>query len=94
MGGGSLMTPILILLFGFNAKVAGVLLGSSLSIKVPERSLRIVFGVVLVLSGIKVVGVPEANDVISAILGALLALLAGWLVRLARLRRVAAQEAA
>jgi hypothetical protein len=74
--------------------IPGVLIGSSLSIKVPERSLRVVFGIVLVLSGIKLVGLPEANYVIAAILVALAALLGGWLLRLMRLRRSAAQEAA
>jgi uncharacterized membrane protein YfcA len=74
--------------------IPGVLIGSSLSIKVPERSLRVVFGIVLVLSGIKLVGVPEANYVIAAILVALAALLGAWLLRLVRLRRSAAQEAA
>jgi uncharacterized membrane protein YfcA len=74
--------------------IPGVLIGSSLSIKVPERSLRVVFGIVLVLSGIKLVGVPEANYVIAVILLALAAALGTWLLRLARLRRSAAQEAA
>jgi uncharacterized membrane protein YfcA len=74
--------------------IPGVLIGSNLSIKVPERSLRLVFGVVLVLSGIKLVGVPEANYVIATILAAFALLLAGWLLRQQRVRRVAAQEAA
>ena len=74
--------------------IPGVLLGSSLSIKVPERSLRVVFGIVLVLSGIKLAGVPEANYVIAVILVALAALLGAWVLRTVRLRRGAAQEAA
>jgi uncharacterized membrane protein YfcA len=74
--------------------IPGVLIGSNLSIKVPERSLRVVFGIVLVLSGIKLVGVPEANYVIAVILAALAALLGAWLLRLVRLRRSAAQEPA
>ena len=41
--------------------IPGVLIGSHLSIRVPERSLRIAFGVVLMLSGIKLVGTPHAN---------------------------------
>jgi uncharacterized membrane protein YfcA len=74
--------------------IPGVLIGSSLSIKVPERSLRIVFGIVLVLTGIKLAGVPDANYVIAVILVALAALLGAWLLRRVRLRRSAAQEAA
>src|SRR4029077_4496828 len=49
--------------------IPGVLLGSQMSIKVPERALRIAFGVVLVLSGIKVAGAPQANYVIAAVAG-------------------------
>ena len=39
--------------------IPGVLIGSHLSIRVPERSLRIGFGIVLLLSGIKLVGAPR-----------------------------------
>jgi hypothetical protein len=74
--------------------IPGVLIGSNLSIRVPERCLRTSFGIVLVLSGIKLVGVPEANYVIAVILVALALTLAAWLVREQRLRRIAAQEAA
>ena len=44
--------------------IPGVLLGSQMSISVPERSLRFVFALVLVLSGIKLVAVPHANVII------------------------------
>ncbi len=44
--------------------IPGVLLGSQMSIKVPERALRVAFGVVLVLSGIKIVGVPQASLIV------------------------------
>jgi uncharacterized protein len=44
--------------------IPGVLLGSHFSIRVPERALRIGFAFVLVLSGIKLVDVPEATTVI------------------------------
>ena len=44
--------------------IPGVLLGSQMSIKIPERSLRIAFAFVLVLSGIKLVGVPQASVII------------------------------
>jgi hypothetical protein len=77
--------------------IPGVLIGSNLSIRVPERALRIAFGIVLVLSGIKLVDVPHANLVIAISLGVGAVVLAAWLirhVRLRRLRRVAAQHAA
>jgi uncharacterized membrane protein YfcA len=53
--------------------IPGVLIGSQMSIKVPERALRIAFSFVLVLSGIKLVGVPQASLIIAIalIVGAL-----------------------
>ena len=50
--------------------IPGVLLGSQMSIRVPERSLRFAFAFVLVLSGIKLVGVPQASLIIVIALGA------------------------
>ena len=44
--------------------IPGVLLGSQMSIKVPEHALRIAFAVVLILSGIKLVAVPQASLII------------------------------
>src|SRR4051812_40814779 len=44
--------------------IPGVLAGSHLSIRVPERALRVAFAFVLVLSGIKLVGVPAATLII------------------------------
>ena len=44
--------------------IPGVLVGSHLSIRIPERALRIAFAFVLVLSGIKLVGVPAATTII------------------------------
>ena len=44
--------------------IPGVLLGSNLSIHVPERSLRVAFAVVLFLSGIKVAKVPGADTIV------------------------------
>jgi len=49
--------------------IPGVLIGSNLSIKVPERALRVAFGVVLVLSGLKIVDVPYSTYVIAVALG-------------------------
>ena len=53
--------------------IPGVLVGSHLSVRVPERSLRIAFGFVLILSGIKLVGIPAATLIIeiAVALGAL-----------------------
>ena len=49
--------------------IPGVLIGSSLSIKVPEHALRVGFGLILVLSGIKLVNAPEANYIVAVGLG-------------------------
>jgi uncharacterized protein len=54
--------------------IPGVLLGSHLSIKVPERSLRVAFSFVLILSGIKLVELPAATTIIAV--SGVLALLA------------------
>jgi uncharacterized protein len=69
--------------------IPGVLLGSQMSIKVPERGLRIAFSFVLVLSGIKLVGVPQASliIVIALCLGAAALLL--YAVRVLLGRRLA-----
>ncbi len=45
--------------------IPGVLLGSHLSIKVPERALRVAFSFVLILSGIKLVELPAATTIIA-----------------------------
>jgi uncharacterized membrane protein YfcA len=73
--------------------IPGVLIGSQMSIKVPERALRIAFGIVLVLSGIKIVGVPQATYVIASCLGVGAVVLLAWSIRELLLRRVAAQDA-
>lgn len=44
--------------------IPGVLLGSQMSISIPERSLRFSFGLVLVLSGVKLVDVPHSTLII------------------------------
>ncbi len=126
MGGGSLMTPLLILLFGFDAKVAvgtdilhgavfksfgaarhrmlgdlhamawllvgsipGVLIGSGMSIRVPDRGLRIAFATILFLSGVKLVDVPYATAVIVATAVAGAAFLVGRWARNLYVRRAA-----
>ncbi|HEX6763211.1 MAG TPA: sulfite exporter TauE/SafE family protein [Gaiellaceae bacterium] len=71
--------------------IPGVLLGASLSIKVPDRVLRTSFAFVLMLSGIKLVKLPGATTVIEVVvaLGALG--IVGWAVRQAQQRRVAVE---
>jgi uncharacterized membrane protein YfcA len=68
--------------------IPGVLLGSHFSIRVPERALRMGFAFVLVLSGIKLVDVPEATKIISVgvALGAVALLV--WLALRVRGRRL------
>ena len=76
--------------------IPGVLIGSNLSIKVPERALRVAFGTVLILSGIKLVGTPYANYIVAGGVVCLVIVLVAWLVRQVRIRRlerVSTQEA-
>jgi uncharacterized membrane protein YfcA len=72
--------------------IPGVLLGSNLSIRVPERALRIAFGCVLLLSGIKVAGVPESSIVIVVALAAGALAGAAFAVRQLLARRLATAE--
>ena len=72
--------------------IPGVLLGSQMSIKVPERALRVAFGVVLVLSGIKVAGVPQSTYVVAAGLGIFVTVFFVWSIRQLFFRRVATQD--
>ncbi len=59
--------------------IPGVLLGSQMSIKIPDTALRTGFAVVLILSGIKLVGVPQASLIIAISLAlATLALAVYW----------------
>src|ERR1051325_7106066 len=69
--------------------IPGILLGSQMSIRVPERSLRFAFAFVLVLSGIKLVGVPQASLIIVVALGAAAVVLAVYVVRQWLTREVA-----
>ena len=72
--------------------IPGVLLGSNLSIRVPERGLRVGFALVLVLSGIKLVALPAANTIVEvgASLGAVGFVI--WAVRVAQRRAPAEQS--
>ena len=71
--------------------IPGVLLGSHMSIRVPDRGLRTAFAFILLLSGIKLLEVPEASKIILAglIVGA--ATLAVFGARSLAARRFAAQ---
>ena len=74
--------------------IPGVLIGSHMGIRVPERGLRVAFGIVLLLSGIKVAGVPQAPLVIAISFGLGALALAAWGIRRLLVRRVAAQDPA
>jgi uncharacterized membrane protein YfcA len=61
--------------------IPGVLLGANMSIRVPDRALRLAFASILFLSGLKLVGIPYATPVIAVCAGVAIAALAGWTVR-------------
>jgi uncharacterized membrane protein YfcA len=67
--------------------IPGVLLGSQMSIKIPDAALRTGFAVVLILSGIKLVGVPQASLIIAVSLGVGTVALAVYWVRTLLARR-------
>jgi uncharacterized membrane protein YfcA len=69
--------------------IPGVLIGSHLSIRVPDRALRIAFAFILVLSGVKLVELPAATTIIEVgvVLGALVLL--AWAAVEVRSRRLA-----
>jgi uncharacterized membrane protein YfcA len=74
--------------------IPGVLIGSNMSIRIPERSLRVAFAFILILSGIKLVGVPAATLIIeiSGGVGALALLV--WIGTSLRQRRLPVHDAA
>ena len=59
--------------------IPGVLIGSHLSVRVPERALRTAFAFVLVLSGIKLAGLPQATTIIEVCLALGAVALVVWL---------------
>ena len=67
--------------------IPGVLLGSQMSIRIPDTALRIGFAVVLILSGIKLVGVPQASLIIVVSLAIATVALAVYWVRMLLARR-------
>jgi uncharacterized membrane protein YfcA len=74
--------------------IPGVLLGSQLSIKVPENALRIAFAFILVLSGIKLVEVPAATTIIEVGVALGAVALVVWSIRQVQQRRLPAHDAA
>jgi uncharacterized membrane protein YfcA len=74
--------------------IPGVLLGSHLSIRVPDRPLRVAFAFVLVLSGVKLVAFPAATTIIVVGAGVAAAVFAVWSIRGLLARRVPAQDPA
>jgi hypothetical protein len=74
--------------------IPGVLIGSHLSIRVPDRALRVAFAAILILSGIKLVKVPAADAIIEAGVAVMAVAFVAWSVQLVRQRRVLAHDAA
>jgi uncharacterized protein len=66
--------------------IPGILAGSHLTVRLPDRLLRLALAAVLGLSGIKLVGLPGADLVIAVAVPALI--VAGFAVVLSRRRRV------
>jgi uncharacterized membrane protein YfcA len=58
--------------------IPGVLIGSQISVNVPDRLLRFALSMALILSGIKLLGVPYANQIVVAALIAGLGALGIW----------------
>ena len=58
--------------------IPGVLIGSQISVNVPDRLLRFALAAALILSGIKLLGVPYANQIVVASLIAGLGALGIW----------------
>jgi uncharacterized membrane protein YfcA len=71
--------------------IPGVLLGSQLTLALPERPLRASLAVVLGLSGLKLLNVPGTTTIIVAILGAGMAILLTYVARRLWLRSAQAR---
>jgi uncharacterized membrane protein YfcA len=74
--------------------IPGVFLGSHLSLRVPERGLRIAFAFVLVLSGVKLVELPAATTIIEVGAGVGVAALLAWSAFELRQRRIPLRDVA
>ena len=67
--------------------IPGVLIGSQLTLSVPDRPLRIVLAAVLGLSGLKLLDIPGTGVVIVVALGAGMTALLVWIARQTWVRR-------
>ena len=67
--------------------IPGVLIGSHLSIRVPDRARRSAFAFVLVLSGIKLVKVPEADTIVLVGIAVGVLALTAWGIATLKTRR-------
>ena len=74
--------------------IPGVLIGSHLSIRVPDRALCVAFAAILILSGIKLVKVPAADTIVEVGVAVMAVAFIAWSVQLLRHRRVLAHDAA
>jgi uncharacterized protein len=72
--------------------IPGVLLGSNVSVQLPDRVLRLGLATTLTLAGLKLVDVPGAEIVILVVLGLALLLLLGSAVVRLRASRVLARD--
>ncbi len=71
--------------------IPGVLVGSQLSLRVPEHALRVMFAFVLILSGIKLLKVPAADTIVEVGAALGVAALIVWSTMLLRQRRLLSQ---
>src|SRR5436190_21607802 len=69
--------------------IPGVLLGSQMSVRVPDRALRFAFATILFLSGLKLLEVPHATVVIAAAFAVGACVLVAWATRRLYVRRAA-----
>ncbi|HZU20744.1 MAG TPA: sulfite exporter TauE/SafE family protein [Gaiellaceae bacterium] len=74
--------------------IPGVIVGSHLSIRVPDRALRVAFAFVLVLSGVKLVKVPNADTIVEVGAALGIAGLVVWTVQTLRTRRIPVHDPA
>jgi hypothetical protein len=74
--------------------IPGVLIGANLSIKVPERALRVAFAFVLVLSGVKIVQLPAATTIIEVGAGFAAVVFVVWSIVAMRNHRLPTADAA
>ena len=68
--------------------IPGVLVGSQLSIRVPDRGLRVAFSIILMLSGIRLLEVPAATVIIEVSVALSLVFFVVWVAVSLRGRRL------